>query len=333
MMGQTEEADAELAAGKLRATDPFSRRLYEAIEQSRLRADGEIARWGYQFTIGAGYNDNVTLLPDDATGVVAEELSNEEAAFLKESLGVWFRLDGDLRSGIIAQGSLTGIQHEDLHDFDSVHANGGLLGYWTAEPFRFEAGVDCGYTEVDYHTYAQTYTGYGTVRWLQAPGSRSSLTYQLSHRDFRFPVVADESRDGQLHVVRLTQELSLPVADCRIYLAPYAEWGCEDTQGRSSESQVWGAGAYVRCPVVRRVDAFASVGYRDHDYDHTHVRSGFLTKRSDEQWRCGAGIRYALSDHAVLTAEWSRMNVNSNMPDSFSFEQDVFLVSVTLFGP
>ena len=333
MMGKAEEADAEFAAGKLKATDPFSRLMYEAIERSRLQAARAGARWGYQLTFGTGYNDNVTLLPDEATGVLAQELSNEQDAFIMESATAWFRLHGDQRRGVIARAAVTAIQHEDLHDFDSMQLSGGLLAYCTHGPLRFEAGCDLGYTEVDYQTFAHTYTGYATARWAQAPWSRSNLTYYLSHRDFKFTVLADENRDGQLHIVRLTQELSLPVADRRIYVAPFAEFGVEDTQGRSSENDFWGVGAHVRCPVVRRVDAFASVGYRDRDYDHTHIRSAFVTKRSDHEWRMGAGLQCALSDHAILTAEWSRVNANSNLPEFFSFDQDVFLLSITFYGP
>ena len=143
---------------------------------------------------------------------------------------------------------------------------------------------------MDYQTYAHTYTGYATARWAQAPWSRSNLTYYLSHRDFKFTVFADENRDGQLHIVRLTQEVSVPVLDRRVYVAPFAELGVEDTQGRSSENDFWGVGGYVRCPVVRRVDAFASVGlifaYRNEMRDRPYLLYGL-----GSLWLMGLGIR------------------------------------------
>ena len=333
-MDRRAEAKEELNAGRPAASKLGLRHLYETFAATRaLPGLHPAAKWGFRVTLGTGYNDNVTLQPDEATGVVAQELSNEGDCFVRESASAWFRLVGDQEAGIIAQAGFGATQHGDLDEFDDTYANGGLLAHCVVGPLSLEAGVDFGHTEVDYDTYAHTWMGYAAVRWPQGEHSRTNLTWQLSYRDFRFPVLDEENRDGPLHLVRVTQEFSLPVLDRRVYVAPYAEYGREDTQGMSSENDFWGVGGYVRCPLVRRLDGFASAGYRDRDYDHTHVRSAFVTKRSDHEWRLGAGLQYALSDHAYLTAEWNHVNQNSNLPEFFSFEQDVFLLSVTFHGP
>ena len=309
------------------------RRLGTALDRYAVRRPAP-QDWGVQLTLGVGHNDNVVLRPDEATGLVAQELSDEDDVFFMQQVHAWKRLLGDQRRGLIARGAVTALEYADLSDYNQVYVTAGLLASTDLAPqWRADGGVDVDYANVDGNDFSVTGTVHGTVRWQQNQSTRSNLGYRFAYRDFVYDVLAEEDHDGPLHVLTLTQDLYTGPAKRRLHLAPFAEYGREDAEGASVQNRFWGLGATARCQLTDKLSAFASGGYRERDYDHDSIRNGFAREREDEQWRAGAGVRYDVRPKTYCTFSWGFMDNDSNIPEFFRYDQHMFTLALTIAGP
>ncbi len=335
-LNRQDEAQQDLQAGQTAAQgtgwEPIFDRIGDRLEA--MASPTEAPDWGAQFTLGVGYNDNVVLRPDKVFGTLPPELSDESDAVFTESLSAWKRFIGDARSGAIARASISGVQYPDQDDFNQFYLNGGVLAYHSVDNLRFELGVDLGYANVDGDTFSGTAGASATIRWQQTDRTRSNLTYRYTFREFDFDVLAEEDRDGSLHVVTFVQDVYLPINERTLHLMPYAEFGLEDTDGASSENDFWAAGLRGRIALTDRLTLFGGFSYRDREYDNPHIRSGFTTRRDDELWQLGGGVQYALSDKTRLTLAYQHLDNDSNLPTLFAYEQNTVMLAITfLFGP
>jgi len=196
-----------------------------------------------------------------------------------------------------------------------------------------EAGVDVDYGNVDNEDFSLTGSVYGTLRWKQTDRTRSNLTCRFSYRDFMFPALPAENRDGPLHVLTLSQDIIAYPGGQRLHVIPFAELGLEDTDGASMENTFWGVGVGARCQVTDELSLFASGGYRDREYKNPNVRAAFALDRDDEQWQVGAGLRYDVRRNVYATFSWGYVENDSNIPAFFSYDQNMFTFVVTIEGP
>ena len=337
MTGRIEEAKQEVATGRELAEEAWLKDLYGRLDDALTRhrvVPAEIRDWGVSLTLGVGHNDNVVLRPDEAAGVLAQELADKDDVFFIQQLHAWTRLTGDQRKGLIAQGRLTALEHSDLDDYNQLYVNGGLLAYTQLNgEWRGEAGIDADYGNVDNEDFSLTGSVYGTLRWQQTDRTRSNLTYRFSYRDFMFPSIAEENRDGPLHVLTFTQDIIANPGGQRVHLTPFVELGLEDTDGASMENTFWGAGVGARCELTDELSVFASGAYRDREYKNPNVRTAFALDRDDEQWRVGAGLRYDVTSNVYATFAWGYVENDSNIPASFSYDQNTFTFAITIEGP
>ena len=337
MIGRIDEARAEVQDGiEENERTPLVnsyRRLGAALDQYAQRRPSP-RDWGVQLTLGVGHNDNVVLRPDEASGLLAQQLADEDDVFFIQQLNGWKRLLGDQRQGLTAQAGVTALEHSDLSDYNQLYVTAGLLAHTQLQQqWRADGGINVDYANVDGDDFGVTGSVHGTLRWSQADWTRSNLGYRFSYRDYVYDVLSEEDHDGPLHLVRFSQDVFMGDPGRRLHIAPFVEFGREDAEGASVQNSFWGLGAGARCQLTDRLSAFASGGYRERDYDHPSVRTGFARARDDEQWRVGAGLRYDVAQHAYVTFSWNRTDNDSNIPEFFSYDQSSFVLAITVHGP
>lgn len=322
------EAEEEIARGRSLARDRELLDSYDRI--ARPYPSRGTGSWGYSASLDAGYNDNVALRSDSAQGSAPDEADYQ----LEPALSGWGVLFDNQSTRVIAEGNVYGALHADREEFNEVFTDLGLRAeYDLDDSWRVSAGIGAEYGNIDGDSYVLSTRGEVGLHWQQTDWSETSLRYTLSYRDFMFDTVAEEDRDGLLHRGVLSQTLRFDELAEGAQLSPYVSLSREQTEGASAENRGWGVGLDGRVRPLDNLTLFAGGGYRSYDYDNPSVRTNFNFEREDETWHARAGVRYRAADWATVGLLYSYLDKDSNIPASFSYEQNTILVTLTISGP
>ncbi|WP_026989561.1 outer membrane beta-barrel protein [Fodinicurvata sediminis] len=328
LANRQEEAEEEIARGRSLAQDRELLDSYDRI--ARPYPSRGTGSWGYSASLKAGYNDNVALRSDSAPGSAPDESDYQ----LEPALSAWGVLFDNQSTRVIAEGNVYGALHADREEFNEVFTDLGLRAkHDLDDSWRVSAGIGAEYGNIDGDSYVFSTRGEIGLHWQQTDWSETSLSYTLSHRDFMFDTVAEEDRDGLLHRGVLSQNFRFDGLAEGAELSPYVSLSREQTEGASAENHGWGVGLDGRVRPLDKLTLFAGGGYRKYNYNNPSVRTNFAFEREDETWHARAGVRYRATDWATVGLRYSYLDKDSNIPASFSYEQNTILVTLTIPGP
>ncbi|WP_026986081.1 outer membrane beta-barrel protein [Fodinicurvata fenggangensis] len=323
-----EEAEEEIARGRSLARDRELLDSYDRI--ARPYPSRGTGSWGYSASLNAGYNDNVALRSDSAPGSAPNRADYQ----FKPALSGWGVLFGNQATRVVAYGNVDGRLHADREEFNEVFTDLGLrVEHDLDESWQISAGIGAEYGNIDGDSYVFTTRGEVGLHWQQTDWSETSISYTLSHRDFMFETSAEEDRDGLLHRGVLSQTLWFDELAEGARLSPYVSLSREQTEGASAENHGWGVGLDGRIRPSDKLTLFAGGGYRTYNYDNPSVRTNFDFEREDKTWHASAGVRYRATDWATVGLRYSYLDKDSNIPASFSYEQNTILATLTIRGP
>jgi tetratricopeptide (TPR) repeat protein len=328
LAGRRQAAEREVARGRSLTRDRELRASYDRIARSSPGRRPEA--WGYNARLHTAYNDNVALRSDSAPGP-----ARDEADFVFEpAAGAWAALYDKRATRLVVDGGVDGAVHRDRGAFDEVFADlGARAAHELSDAWRVSAGAGADYGNIDGDSYLYGARGELELRWRQAAWSETSLRYTVSYREFLFDAAPQEDRDGALHRGVLTQTLRFPDLAAGARFSPYVSLSREGAEGASARNRGWGLGADARVRPLDDLTLFAGGGYRAYRYDNPHVRTNFRFAREDETWHARAGLRYRPTGWATAGVRYSYLDKDSNIPASFSYEQNVVMVTLTLHGP
>ena len=328
LAGRAGEADALLAEERGAVADDELAERYDRLAEIDLASrDG---RWGYRLHVGAGYNDNVALEPDDPRPAPGASRSDEADTVLRESAEAWLRVLGDERTGLVAQAGVDATQHGDRGELDELFVDAGLRGHHALAP-RWDLGGGLKVTrgEIDGDRFATFVDLRASATFEPAEWTGTELSVAYSDRDYAFDAIAEEDRDGSRRSVRLTQDFRFDLGGGAARVSPYVSHADTRADGDSIDNARTGYGLDTAWFPRDRLQLFARLGWADKAFDHPHVRSGFTRARDDDYRRFAGGLRYWLERGVYLGLRGHRIDRDSNLPQSFSYEQDAVFAGVT----
>jgi|GEM_PF-5334146 len=337
--GQREQAQAELDEGISRAQSVEQEALYQGLQQSLAQmpesfdAEAPDDRWGWQVTVGWSWSSNISLRPNNSGGLGPVDLADSEDQSISESANIWYRLTGDKRSGLVASALIAGSQNFSSGEYNTIATGGGLYAYHHVKQWSLEGGVAYNFNAVDGEAYGHTASLFGSVTLRETDWTATTFGYRVAFREYMFAADLEEDRDGDLHTFTLSQSFKVPVFGRDLQLAVFGQAGIENTDGGSAENTSWAVGVRTQYQLTEDIAIYASYVWRERKYANPNVRVVFAFDRKDDEWQAAAGLTWKIKSNISLNAGWSYTEHSSNIPLSFSYEQHVVGVSLTITGP
>ena len=301
----------------------------QAVVKAAPRRPTREKPWNLTLNMGLEYDDNVSLIPD-STAQLPGDVSSKGNARLVHSLGGAYRIIDQGPQSVELSASYAGSKHKDLEDFDVDTVGGGALWRYTLRPYQFRTGAYVSRTWVDGDARNWTYSLAPGFSWQPRRWTWTDLDYRYARTvyDDEPPTAnADENRDAHTQDLTARQSLSFPGLLLKGYstlfsLAITAE--TSDTTGGAYEYDALGTTVSFQQGLPFRVVLVTAYTYREIDYDNANTRSTNGSAREDRENTFNARVYKKITDRLSAYAGYRKYDNDSNIPDFFQYESDVW---------
>lgn len=289
------------------ATDQLRILGYNVASQKRSVLPGVILLSG-----GVGYDDNVTLQPDD----LLSSASGQEDMYF-EFFGYGNKqIAGFGNKTLRIEGNLYSTRYDDLSAYDLDDAGFSLVLSNELEKWTIDSGLMVGATYIDGNGLNRTTTISVEGKRDLSSNHRLSLSYELAHVDelenvysylagWRHQAQAESIWKSEGKELRLSYRFEFnDREDIRIpRFTSYSP--------TRHTLRVRGV-----MPVNDRMKASLELGYRNSRYHDAseQLDGGFIT-RTDDRYRTIARLIYKITDNADLSAKYTWTDNDSNITD------------------
>lgn len=292
------------------------------------------ARLDYEFDLTLGYDDNPAGLSGNSVLGDARNTAEPQGSFDTVQSGrVIYRLVGDADNGLSIRGDVDLEQYASLHDFDTRQYTAGLTGYRAVgEKLRLTGDLSYSAINFDKQHLVDVKSALGEVAWQHNDLHRSIFDVSIARREFVLPSSEEFDEDGYIYSLQARHDWGVDVLGRRAVLIGLVSWGRDETQGDSSRNEFVAGTSQVLYVLSPQFIFDVSYSYRTNDYDNPNQLTEFQRKRRDITRGYSAGLRWLPSDAINVRAGVSGLNVDSNLPDFYTFDRNFGGVTIEYRG-
>ncbi|HKJ70304.1 MAG TPA: tetratricopeptide repeat protein, partial [Gammaproteobacteria bacterium] len=284
-------------------------RLAELRRGERRGSDGR--RVSALVSASLGYNDNVTLSPDEL--VTASDTADH---FLEYLAAGTVQLRGDNRNGWQLKGSLLGIDYADINRYDQTYLRAGPEWDHRWGPWDTDLAAYVDWVRLDGELFERIYTA-------EAEGLRRVTGHTALRLRYRFSrIQAEQPYDyltGSRHRLAVEGRYRDGWEARYGYRFAYNERKDLSTAAAFTSASPTRHGLFVRAafPVAAVWELKAGAAFRLSRYHDasTDAATGIRRVREDRRWRLEAGARRDLPWHLVGFARYEHTDNRSNLAE------------------
>ncbi len=322
--------DEAARAFDVAAADPAFEDRVDRFRSAASRRRATERPWSVTFNLGLDYNDNVTLSPDVTPFPGGAE---PEGDFLYNLTATGaYTLLRSRNTEIGVRGFVNGFFPQKIENFDSVTYRGALFWRRSIQPFRLRLVAGHTGTNFDWDHYAASWDVQPGVTFVEADWAWTDLDYVLKRTSFNpEPANPLEDRDGFYQVLSLKQHfafrsLLLEKQKTSFTLAVNVPW--RNADGAAYDGDGVGLAFLFGQTLPRGFFLEADVAVDSMSYDHPHPRSTAGENREDDTVSAGFRASWNLKSDWMLYTGYRYTKNDSNIPDYFEFEQNIYSLGV-----
>ncbi|MFB6347204.1 MAG: hypothetical protein ABEK50_15885 [bacterium] len=292
------------------------------------------ARKGKGFTAlwSVGHNDNAALVLEGKEDRLLAG-GNPADQFVQARLNGWYLLTVRSNYRITTYGNGDFKDYEDRSTFDLVSLKTGLKYNRAREKGPdLESGGEVQTLRLGNDGYMRSGMIYGLLNQLSYRNLTFHSQYRLYHRSYEERSSPSEDRSGYEHSLLLGTLLSPELAGRSLRLKPTVSVGSQLADGSSSENNYFGLATGFSTYLNQNWHVKMGYRFRHRAYVNPHVRTSFRFSRTDNTYIYFTEFERPLGRWWTVSFRWDRRNNNSNIPLSFSYEQNQYSVTVSYGG-
>jgi tetratricopeptide (TPR) repeat protein len=287
--------------------------------------------WDVSLNLGLAYNDNLTLTPDFTPFPGGARPEGDFQYDLAATWAIAFYRSRDMEIGI--RGFVNGAFPADIDNFDNITYRGAF--FWRKSLQSLQLRLLAGFTgtNFDWDHYSSAWDLQTGLSLRETDWTWTDFDYTLKDVSFSAtPPDPLEDRDSVFNILSIKQHfvfrslllenrntsfsvgLSLPWRN--------ADGGAYDGNGTSLHFSLSQA-------LPMRFFIEANLSLDGMSYDDPHPRSPAGECREDDSVCVGARLTWNVMEDLSLNAGYRHTNNNSNIPEYFSFDQNVYTIGLT----
>jgi len=290
--------------------------------------DGLPARdtaWSSLFSVGLGYDDNVTLENDSLVAV-----SNASDMFFELFGYTQGLLMGSQQDGLLLKGSLFGDFYLDETDYSLTDLNLGLYKTFRLQAWENEAGAYLGYATLGGESF--TNSANLSLNARRELSDRMSLRLRMRLRQIWSLDRLADAIEGNSSDYRVEGQWRLTQTS---RLRGYYELELNDRQDSETATTFASLSptrhslyADYRFPLTQVWEMKLSGSYRLSDYNDANLEAGGeVIEREDDRFKFGVELNRQVGKESQLLLEYSYTDNSSNI-DRYSYRRNLLMANI-----